>query len=422
MENWAIKFSLFINYFVFAILLNSVGTVILQVQNAYGVSESAASILEAFKDLSIAITSFLVASFIARIGYKRSMLIALSFIGLVCLIMPQVPTFWMTKLLFAATGVGFALVKVSVFATLGLVTDNKKHHVSLMNFLESFFMVGVLSGYFIFSEFVDDFDPTSTRWLQVYYLLAAMCGAAFALLFFARLDESEVNTGRPTSLRSEFTDMLTLCIKPLVLIFVVSAFLYVLIEQSIMSWLPTFNSRILNLPTSLSIQMASILAASTALGRFAAGFILKRLEWFKVLAAGLLLAAALVLISLPLADKIPGQEVTSWFNAPVAAFVFPLIGLCIAPVYPAINSVILSALPTRQHAPMAGLIVVFSALGGATGSIVTGTLFEVVGGQVAFYFSLVPLSALLLALYLFKRRTDAFSAYGHEEPAVSSSR
>ncbi|RYF67342.1 MAG: MFS transporter, partial [Cytophagaceae bacterium] len=44
-----LKLSLFLNYIVFAILLNSVGTVILQVQNNYGVSASGASILEAFK-------------------------------------------------------------------------------------------------------------------------------------------------------------------------------------------------------------------------------------------------------------------------------------------------------------------------------------------------------------------------------------
>ena len=78
MKFWAIKLSLFINYFIFAILLNSVGTVIFQVQNSYGVSESSASVLEAFKDLSIAVTSFQVASFIARIGYKRAMLLALA--------------------------------------------------------------------------------------------------------------------------------------------------------------------------------------------------------------------------------------------------------------------------------------------------------------------------------------------------------
>lgn len=409
MKNWTIKLSLFINYFVFAILLNSVGTVILQVQRSYGVSESAASILEAFKDLPIALTSLLIASFIARIGYRRSMMLALGFIGLVSLVMPNVPGFWMTKLLFAATGVGFALVKVSVFATLGLVTNDSKEHVSLMNFIESFFMIGVLSGYFIFSAFVDDVDAGSTSWLNVYYLLAAMSFSAFSLLSFAKLDESRVTPVRSRSPVGDFVDMMALAIKPLVLIFVVCAFLYVLIEQSIMTWLPTFNSSILNLPASLSIQMASILAVSTALGRFIAGIVLRKLSWFKVLFAGLVLAAVLVVLILPLAGKSGGQVVTSWLNAPLAAFIFPLIGFCIAPVYPAINSVVLSSLPARQHAPMAGLIVVFSALGGTTGSIITGHLFEAFGGQTAFYFSLLPISALLIALYLFKRNTEKLS-------------
>ncbi len=406
MQHWPIKVSLFINYFVFAILLNSVGTVILQVQNSYGVSESSAAVLEAFKDLSIALTSFLIASFIVRVGYKRTMLAALAFIGIVCLAMPQLPAFWMTKLLFAATGVCFALVKVSVYATLGLVTKDRKEHVSVMNFLESFFMVGVLAGYFIFSAFVDDSDPGSTDWLTVYYVLAVLSFLAFALLMFAKLDESAAQSSAPKSLAQEFVDMITLCIKPLVLIFVISAFLYVLIEQSIMSWLPTFNSRILHLSTSLSIQMASILAAATALGRFAAGIVLKRFDWYRVLTIGLLLAALLVIVALPMARSVGTEQVSSWGAAPLAAFVFPLIGFCIAPVYPAINSVILSALPTHQHGSMAGLIVVFSALGGTTGSIMTGLLFEKVGGQTAFYFSLLPIAAVLFSLYLFKRKAE----------------
>lgn len=406
MMHWPIKVSLFINYFVFAILLNSVGTVILQVQNSFGVSESSAATLEAFKDLSIAITSFLIASFIVRVGFKRTMLASLAFIGFVCLAMPQVPTFWMTKLMFAATGVGFALVKVSCYATLGLVTKDSKEHVSIMNFLESFFMVGVLSGYFVFSAFVDDSNPKSTSWLTVYYVLAALSFLAFVLLMFAKLDESAAQSSTPKSLLQEFVDMIALCIKPLVLIFVISAFLYVLIEQSIMSWLPTFNNRILNLSTSLSIQMASILAAATALGRFTAGLLLQKFDWFRMLAVGLLAAAVLVIVALPMAASVSGEQVTSWGAAPIAAFFFPLIGFCIAPVYPAINSVILSALPTHQHGSMAGLIVVFSALGGTSGSIITGLLFEKVGGQSAFYFSLLPISVLLYALYLFKRKTD----------------
>ncbi len=219
MQNWQIKTSLFLNYFVFAILLNSVGTVILQVQNNYAITQSSASILEAFKDLSIAIASFLVASYITRIGYKRSMLLALFFVTIACLSMPLIGGFAMTKLLFAVTGASFALIKVSVYATIGLVTSNKKDHASFMNFIESFFMIGILAGYFIFSAFVDNANPKSTSWLSVYYLLAAISAIAFFLLLTAPLDESSVHDAESKSFLKEFGDMVALAIRPLVLVF-----------------------------------------------------------------------------------------------------------------------------------------------------------------------------------------------------------
>lgn len=403
MSHWRIKLSLFLNYFVFAILLNSVGTVILQVQSNYGVSESSASVLEAFKDLSIAVVSFLVASYITRIGYKNAMLFALGFIALVCLLMPSLGSFAMTKLLFAATGTCFALIKVSVYATIGIITKDKKEHASFMNFIESFFMVGILTGYFIFSAFVDDTLAQSAGWLNVYYVLAGISLAAFLLLLSTSLDESSVKTNVSKSFLEDFKEMVKLALAPLVLVFIVSAFTYVLIEQSIMSWLPTFNSKVLSLPATLSIQMASILAASTAVGRFAAGIVLRRIHWFNVLMICLFSAGILVLVAIPLAQTTAGHPVTGWADAPLGAFVFPLIGLFIAPIYPAINSVILSTLPPRQHAPMSGLIVIFSALGGTTGSIITGNIFETYGGQSAFYFSLVPIGVLLVCLFFFNR-------------------
>ncbi len=407
MSHWRVKLSLLLNYFVFAILLNSVGTVILQVQNNYSVSASSASVLEAFKDLTIAVVSFLVASYITRIGYKQAMLVALAVVTCACLLMPQVPAFWTTKLLFAATGASFALIKVSVFATIGLITEDRNAHASFMNFLESFFMVGVLSGYFLFSAFVDDTNPQSTAWLTVYYMLAAIAGLAFLLLLSTPVDESSVQHETDKSLIDDFGDMFRLAVTPVVLVFVLSAFVYVLMEQGIMSWLPTFNSQILKLPTSLSIQMASILAASTALGRFLAGLVLRRISWYWLLTICLVIAGCLVILALPLATSVDGRSVAGWSTAPVAAFIFPMIGLFIAPIYPAINSAILSSLPLRQHGPMAGLIVIFSALGGTTGSIITGHVFEAYGGQTAFYFSLVPIVLLLVLLTLFKRMQPA---------------
>ena len=144
--------------------------------------------------------------------------------------------------------------------------------------------------------------------------------------------------------------------------------------------------------------MASILAGATAIGRFLAGLILRKFNWLLVLTSCLLLAAALVLIAIPLANNANTSQVTGWLNAPIATFIFPLIGFLLAPIYPAINSVILSALPKKKHGYMSGLIVIFSALGGSTGSMITGYIFQHYDGKTAFYFSLIPIGLLIFLL------------------------
>jgi fucose permease len=95
-----------------------------------------------------------------------------------------------------------------------------------------------------------------------------------------------------------------------------------------------------------------------------------------------------------------------WFSAPIAAYLIPLIGLLMAPIYPVINSVALSSLPKTSHAAMTGLIVIFSALGGTLGSRITAIVFSRFNGIDAFYFSLVPMTLVLVALFFFKRETD----------------
>lgn len=403
MHNWRIKLSLFINYFVFAILLNSSGIAILQVQNNFGVTKNAAAWIDPCKDLSIAIVSFLVASYIAKFGYKRAMLFALGIITAICFIIPNTPSFFAIKLLFVAIGSCFALIKMSVYSTIGIVTRSSNEHISMMNFIESFFMVGNLSLYFIFSSFVDNAHPQSTSWLNAYYLLGTLSLIAFFLLLTASLDESAAKNidGKPESVK--FIDMFKLMSEPIVIAFIFSAFFYVLIEQSIQNFLPTFNNKVLLLPAVLSIQMGSILAGSTALGRFLAGMVLKKLNWFYVIVGSLLLAALLVILAMPLAKNETGVRATGWLDAPIAAYIFPLVGLLLAPVYPAINSVILSSLPKPKHGVMSGLIIIFSAIGGTCGSLITGFIFDKYSGQTAFYFTLIPIAILIVSLSVFKK-------------------
>jgi fucose permease len=400
MKNIGIKISIYLNYFVFAILLNSVGIVIEKSIDVYGVLESEASLLEAFKDLPIALVSFLIASFLPRFGYKKAMLTALAIVFLGCLQMIFGNSFYYTKILFLTIGVSFALIKLSVYSLIGILTETKKEHASLMSSIEGFFMVGIAFAYFLFPAFYSD-DENS--WLQVYYLLCGLILISFIFLLFSKVEYKVESIG--SSLKEDLMESLKLMIVPLVLVFIISAFLFVMIEQGIMTWLPTFNKKIFNFNSVLSVQMASILALSLALGRFIAGFLTKYINWVVLVIVCVVISGGILIYILP---QLQGNvdsigEISSLSQVPLLGFILPLIGLFIAPIYPLLNSTVLSSLPKSLHSPMSGLIIIFSALGGTLGSRIVGELFESTGGANAFYFLLIPMFLLIVFVLLIDR-------------------
>ena len=408
MKHTGIKISLFLNYFVFAILLNSVGIVILKALNNYGVDETTASSLEAFKDLPIAIVSFAVASLLPRLGYKKAMLVALAMVTLGCLSMYYGNSFASAKILFAVVGAAFALIKVSVYATIGLVTENKKEHNSLMSSVEGVFMMGIALAYFLFPAF--NIDGAPDAWLNVYWLLAGLCIASFVILLFTKFEHSEeISSGNVTE---DFLAMFKLLSRLLIIVFVISAFLFVMIEQGIMTWLPTFNNKVLGLDENLSINMAAILAVSLGVGRLLAGILTRRISWLYVLSGCTIAAMLLVVFVLPETVGLNVGVIDALDDIPLIGFAFPIIGLFIAPIYPLLNSVVLSALPKKLHSQMTGLIVIFSALGGTLGSRLIGYLFEEKGPENAFYFTLIPMTVLLIFYFILKRLTDKNAVQG----------
>ena len=417
-----LKLAILLTYVIFAILLNSVGTVILQSIDHYGVSKGQAATLEGFKDLPIAIVSLLVASFLPRLGFRNGMMIGLAMVAAACVAMPLVDQFWMTRLLFAATGTAFALAKVSVYSLVGLLTDSPRRHASLLNTIEGVFMLGVLSGYWIFAAFIDPGDPGG--WLTVYWWLAGAAVAAVALVAASPFDErgatardDDPAAAAPDAV-ADFMAMLRLAALPMTIAFVASAFLYVLIEQGIGTWLPTLNREVLGLSPAMSVQAASIFAAGLAAGRLGAGVLVRRTGWLPLMLGCLAAMALLLLGVLPLAEASAGTEIGRWADAPLAAFLLPLIGLAMAPIYPTLNSAVLSALRRGDQSKMVGLIVVFSALGGTTGSLIVGRIFAGVGGLAAIWVMLAPIAVLagtvLVLARLLRRfgRSDASAIAG----------
>ena len=407
MDFYKIKFSLFLNYFVFAILLNSVGVVILQVQQNFGVGKTEASVLEAFKDLPIAVCSFVCASFLPRLGIKNAMMLALSLVTVICVVVPFVPSFLSFKLLFCVVGISFALMKISVFTTIGLLTSSDKQHASLMGYLEGCFMVGVLLGNLLFSFFIIDDNPASTQWLFVYWIIAGLSSLSLLFLLISKVDENKVKHSSK-SIVDDIKASARLFKNKNVYLFLSAAFLFVLIEQSFQTWTPTFYNQNLKVPTSMSVQAGAILAGCFALGRFISGYFSRNFYWFSIVAICIIGFAISLFLVLPLSNQ-HADSSSTWWKAPLVVYLFPLMGIFLAPIYPLLNSVILSTLPNYLHSSMAGLIVVFSAIGGTFGSIVTGYLFEHLDGKIAFYFSLVPLTLLLVCAAVLSKNNKSGS-------------
>jgi len=415
MSNFRIKLSLYLNYFVFAILLNSVGILIQKSINVYHVDEVKASSLEAFKDLSIAFVSFLVGSFLPRLGYKKGMLIALALVFAGCIGMYFGNSFTSVRILFACVGISFAVIKVTVYSMVGLITADDKEHKSLLTSIESFFMIGIATGFIVFPLFYSDTDANA--WLRIYLLLAAMVAISFGILLFSNFNIAYEVPG--SSVADDFVEMIKLLARPLVLVFAVAAFMYVMMEQGIMSWLPTFNEKVLHLPERTSVYMAVILMLSIAAGRYISSLLVKKIHWLVILGGCLVGAAMMVLFVLPQTQNLQPKEIASLSDVPVIAYVFPLIGFFLAPIYPLVNSFVLSATEKVFHSPMASLLVFFSAIGGTLGSRLVGYLFKNIGGSKAFYFSLIPMAVLMICLFFFyslqkkSKTTIQFTGGGH---------
>ncbi len=398
--------ALIVVYMIYAVLLNSVGTVILQSILSFGITKPEGSILEACKDLSIALVSFTVASFVPRLGYRRALVVSLLAVGAACLFMRIFPGFDMTKVLFLVIGITFALVKVSVYSAIGLLHTDRKAHASLTSLIESFFMIAVLGGAWLFSAFIDPVHPESLSWLNIYVVLAGVAVAAAVLWGVTPLPAPVADP--EAAARPWYTDlraMPELFVAKFLVAFLAGIFLYVLIEQSFGSWLPTYNREVLHLPAQMSVQAGGLFAAALALGRMVGGLILRKVAWPAVL-SGCVIGTGCVVIASMLAPA-STLAISGWMHAPFQVFILPAAGFFFAPIYPTLNSIVLSALPQRKQAPMTGLIIAFSALGGTLGSFITGQVFSHFGGHGAFSLTLLPVVLLGLCLLVLRKRLAA---------------
>ena len=391
-------------FMVFASLINSVGVIVLQSIRTLGITKQQAGALQPFVDMPMAFSSLMIGALLPTLGLRRAMMTSLGLSVIACVLMPLFGQFWVSKLHLVIIGLCFAAAKVTVYTAIGTMTTGKKTHASLMSIVEGLFMVGILSGYWLFGSF-SEAGASARGWLDTYWVFSILL--AFSLIVFSLnpLPEQQPVHASKANPINELLYVGKLALKPLILAYAVSDFLYVLLEQGIGAWLPTFNSEILHLPTSISIEVAGGFSLCLAAGGLLGGIVLRRFTWFSVLLLCLAGVACVILAALSLAAHSIVRSIHTLQDVPAIAFLFPAAGLFMGPINPAINSAVLSSLPTEHQSAMSGLIIVFSSIGGTTGALVTGSLFQARGAE-AFYFLLAPIILLCVVLWVFKKSID----------------
>src|SRR6218665_280667 len=184
---WAIP-ALITSYALLGLLMNSVGTVILQSIAHYGVTKPHAATLEACKDLSVVVASFLFATNLPRFGFKRAQIGVMLAIAAGSLAISFANSFWAMQLFFVLVGLCFGIAKVATYSSMGLVRPDPAPHASLTSLIEGVFMVGILAGIWLFGWFIGQ-DATGQGWLGVYRLIAVLAVATAVLWWVADLDE-----------------------------------------------------------------------------------------------------------------------------------------------------------------------------------------------------------------------------------------
>jgi len=202
------------------------------------------------------------------------MLIALALVFIGAIQMYFGNSFTSVRILFACVGISFSVIKISVYTLTGLLTSTEKEHKSFLSSIESFFMIGIAVAYISFPLFYSTTDPNA--WLKIYLVVAALIALSFLMLLFS--DFSVLSYEIPgADIKGDFVKMIRLLKRPIVLVFAVAAFMYVMTEQGIMSWLPVFNEKVLHLPEKISVTMAVILMLSIAGGRYVSSILVKKI-------------------------------------------------------------------------------------------------------------------------------------------------
>ena len=238
-------------------------------------------------------------------------------------------------LLLAGFGVGRIIASVNILAG----ERYTQHRGSALARLNIAFALGCL------------LSPLLAAWLTPHFALShlliafALLFAAIAILLWLELRRSpEPPTPVPALITSRlFTSTF--------LLFASILFLYGALETCLSAWLTTYALRYGQTSLVLSQYTLVLLLCGLTAGRYLASLLLKRIPETTLLRIALALTIA------------TAAALASARTAPVIATLAVVLGICLAPIFPAAFALYMAAQPTARQA---GLVLAASGLGAAS--------------------------------------------------------
>lgn len=344
-------------------------------------------------------SSFLSGALVARLGVGRLLAISCALTGTALLGYTLVPTWWMLVSLGVVAGLGAGAIDA------GMNTYAAAHFSEgLVQWLHASYGIGITLGPIIITASLTSFDSwrLGYRIVAGFQLLMAMA-FVFSLSWWSNHRASTPPSEGEKRLTDYKTPLRETMRQPRPWLSVLLFFLYVGAEVSLGTWAFSLLTESRGLPAQQAGLLTGSYWAMFTVGRILAGLYARRLGVNMLVQGGLGLAFL-------------GAALLWWNPTPVANLVaVALVGLSIAPIFPAMISGTSRRVGDSMAANTIGMQMAVTGLGAAGIPSLIGVLAN------RFSLEVVPicLVALFLTLLVLYRLAMAFSVQKDVAPANS---
>lgn len=375
-----------LSFLIFSMLLNCMGIIILK-YSENNISYTGLGILEAFKDVPIALVSLFSVNYINKFGTKKSLISSLVLVSVCCFALPFLDAFWFFKIWFVIIGIGFAIAKISVFSIIRSNVQEENLLAKVLSRVEAAFMIGIFCVNIGFGWLLS--SPYEEYWRFGFWGIAITSVITIILLFREHYEKQQVEKRENIN----FKNLKKLFTKRTILLFTI-LFLIVFTEQSFNSWLPTFYKTHLKTNSFFALQSSAFMALFSFAGRMLTSKLITRFSWFQYIF--FCLSGIIILLGLSQFLQIDIQK-----HFYILMILFPVLGLFISPLYPLYNSKILINYDKNKANMLVSFIVIFSSLGSSIGSITTSVVFQNNLGEYFSIYAMLPAIVITIITIIF---------------------